>query len=104
MQCEGMFKFRGLTHVDAGSFTKPDGEVVAYKESYKLKVDELTQYGLQERVFKLAPDSNLLPVLRQLNFYDDVHLLFDVIVYASGCRVIPVGIMKDNQNEKQRNN
>lgn len=104
MQCEGMFKFRGLTHVDAGTFKNDKGESIQYKESYKLKVDELTQYGLQERVFKLAPDSNLLPVLRQLNVYDDVHLLFDVIVYSSGCRVIPVGIMKDNQNEKQRNN
>lgn len=104
MQCEGMFKFRGLTHVDAGSFINDKGQDVQYKESYKLKVDELTQYGLQERVFKLAPDSNLLPVLRQLNVYDDVHLLFDVIVYASGCRVIPVGIMKDKQEEKQRNN
>lgn len=104
MQCEGMFKFRGLTHVDAGSFTPKGGGVVEYKESYKLKLDELTQYGLQERVFKLAPDSNLLPVLRQLNVYDDVHLIFDVIVYSSGCRVIPVGIIKDKQEEKQRNN
>ena len=37
MQCEGMFKFRGLTHVDAGSFTPKGGGVVEYKESYKLK-------------------------------------------------------------------
>ena len=100
MQCEGMFKFRGLTHVEAGSFINKNGETIQYNEGYKLKVDELTNYGLQERVFKLAPDNNLLPVLRQLNVYDDVHLLFDVIVYASGCRVIPVGIIKDNQNEE----
>ena len=103
MKCEGMFKFRGLTHVDAGTFTNDKGEKIQYKESYKLKVDELTQYGLQERIFKIAPDSQLLPILKQLNVYDDIHLLFDVIVYASSARVVPVGIMKDKQEEKQRN-
>ena len=95
MQCEGMFKFRGLTHVDAGSFINNNGETIQYKEGYKLKVDELTNYGLQERVFKLAADNNLLPALRQLNVYDDLHLVFDVLVYSSGTRLVPVGIVKD---------
>lgn len=95
MQCEGMFKFRGLNHVDAGTFINNNGEKVQYNESYKLKVDELTNYGLQERVFKLAPDNNLLPTLRQLNVYDDLHLVFDVLVYSSGARLVPVGIVKD---------
>ena len=104
MQCEGMFKFRGLTHVDAGTFKNDKGQEVKYKESYKLKVDEMTPQGMFERTFKIASDSVLIPELMKYGVYQDIHLIFDVMVYASGCRVVPVGIVKDRPEEKQRNN
>ena len=104
MQCEGMFKFRSITHVNAGSFTNKDGEIVNYGESYKLKVDEATPQGLFERTFKIASDSVLIPELMKYGVYQDLHLIFDVLIYSSGCRVVPVGIVKDRPEEKQRNN
>lgn len=106
MQCEGMFKFKGITHVDSGSFKNDRGEEIQYKESYKLKVDEMTPQGIFERVFRLPSDSSLIPVLMKFGVYDDIHLLFDVMLYASGCRIIPVGVknLKQNSEEKPRTN
>lgn len=94
MQCRGNFKFRGLQHVDAGKFVNGDGEEIPYKESYKLKVDEVTGEGVKELVFKIAPDSVLIPKLREMKIYEDIQLLFDVLIYSSGSRVVPVGIIK----------
>ena len=98
MQCEGMFKYKGLTHIAAGSFKNDKGETIQYNESYKLKVDEFTPQGIYERTFKVASDSALVPEFMKLNVYDDVHILFDVIIYSSSCRVVPVGIKKDKNN------
>ena len=104
MQCEGTFKYKGLTHVDAGSFKNDKGDTIQYKECFKLKVDEMTPQGIYERTFKIASDSVLIPELMKFNVYQDIHLIFDVLIYASSCRVVPVGIVKDRQDEKQRNN
>ena len=104
MQCEGIFNYKGLTHIDAGSFITKEGEKRDYGESYKLKVDEVTPSGVFERTFKLATNSLLIPELMKYKIYQEVHLIFDVIIYASGARVVPVGIKNDRPEEKQRNN
>lgn len=104
MQCEGIFNYKGLTHINAGSFITKEGEKCDYGESYKLRVDEVTPSGVFERTFKLATDSVLIPELMKCELYQEVHLIFDVTIYSSGARVVPVGIKNDRPEEKQRNN
>ena len=97
MKCVGDFKFKGLSKVDAGSFKRDDGEVINYKEGYKLKVDEMTADGVQERSFKIAIDSVLIDLLKDMPLYKDIKLEFDVKLYNNGsCRVVPVGLVNSN--------
>lgn len=92
MKCRGNFKYRGLTKTDAGSFINDNGEKIDYKASYKLKVDEMTNLGIQERVFKIAIDSVLLPQITKLEPYTDISIDFEVQIFGNTCRLIPITI------------
>ena len=94
MKCQGKFKFKGISKRNGGSFTNSQGEIVNYSESYILKVDEFTEKGIFERVFKLSIDSPLVSQLSLLKPYDDIILDFDVILFGSSVRVIPVALKK----------
>ena len=92
MKCVGKFKFKGLTKKDGGSFTNDRGQVIQYKESYSLKVDENTEKGIYERTFKVASDSSVLDQLMKLQPYQDITLEFDINIYGSRITVVPVAI------------
>ena len=51
MNCLGKFKFKGLNQKDGGEFTNSRGEKLTYKPSYQLKLDELSENGVNERIF-----------------------------------------------------
>lgn len=92
MKCVGKFKFKGLTKKSGGSFTNDRGQVIDYKESYALKVDENTEKGIYERVFKISSDSVLLEQLFKLQPYQDITLEFEINIYGSRITVVPVAI------------
>ena len=92
MKCVGKFKFKGLTKKDGGSFTNDRGQVINYKESYSLKVDENTEKGIYERVFKVASDSSLLDQLFKIQPYQDITIEFDINIYGNRIVVVPVAI------------
>lgn len=94
MKCRGNFKYKGLTKRDGGEFVNSKGEKVAYKESYSLKVDELTENGIYERVFKIPSDSTLIRDLDNKALYSDIILEFDVACYSSGIRLIPTQLIQ----------
>lgn len=94
MKCRGNFKFRGLQKIDAGDFVNDKGESIPYKASFKLKLDEITDNGIQERIFKIATDSVLVSQFKDLKPYQDVCIDFEVQLYANGCRVVPVALIK----------
>ena len=95
MKCKGNFKFKELKKLDAGSFTdKETGEVISYNESYKLKVDEITEQGINERIFKVAIDNvNVLNALKTVKAYDNIDIEFDLEIYSNGCRLIPLAVI-----------
>lgn len=95
MKCKGRFVFKELKKVDAGSFTdKETGEVISYNESYKLKVDEITEQGINERVFKVATDNtNVLNGLVGVKPYDKIDIDFDLGLYPNGARLTPVVVV-----------
>lgn len=92
MKCIGKFKFKGLTRKDGGSFTNDRGQEITYKPSYSLKLDEMTEEGIYERLFKIADDSALVSSLQQLKPYQDITLEFDVILYANSIKLVPVAL------------
>lgn len=92
MKCIGKFKFKGLTRKDGGSFTNDRGQEITYKPSYSLKLDEMTEEGIYERIFKIADDSALVSSLQQLKPYQDITLEFDVILYANSIKLVPVAL------------
>lgn len=94
MKCQGKFKYKGITKRDGGSFTNSRGQVINYGESYSLKVDELTDKGVQERIFKVAIDSPLIPQLAQKQLYDEILIEFDITLYSSGPKLTPVTLLK----------
>lgn len=92
MKCVGKFKFKGLTKKDGGSFTNDKGQEITYKPSYSLKLDEMTEEGIYERIFKIADDSALVPSLQQLKPYQDITLEFDVFLYANSVKLVPCSL------------
>lgn len=96
MKCQGKFKYKGIKRKDAGVFVNDRGEKIEYKESYQLKVDELTPDGVVERNFKLAIDSALVPQLANKALYTDITLEFDVVLYNTSARVVPVALINSN--------
>lgn len=94
MKCKGTFVFKELKKVEAGSFTnKETGEIISYKENYKLKVDEVSEQGINERVFKITIDNtNCLNGLNGVKPYDKINIDFDLELFASGCRLKPLAI------------
>lgn len=95
MKCKGRFVFKELKKVEAGSFTnKVSGEVINYNESYKLKVDEITEQGINERVFKVATDNtNVLNGLVGVKTYDKIDIEFDLELYSNGVRLTPSNVV-----------
>ena len=97
MKCIGKFKFKGLVKKDGGSFTNDRGQDITYKPSYLLKLDEETENGIYERGFKVADDSSLVPSLLQLKPYQDITLEFDVILYNSSIKLVPIAIKNSDK-------
>lgn len=92
MKCNGIFKFKSITKRDGGSFTNAKGDVINYKESYALQVDEEKDGRIFERVFKLPVDSPLVDSLKALEPYQDIEITFDIDIYGSRIVLSPVGI------------
>lgn len=93
MKCRGKFKFKGLQEKSGGEFINGRGEKVSYKPSYVIKLDEQTDDGIFERNFKIALDSQLVSVLSQVQLYQDIELEFDVLIYGTNVKIIPVNLI-----------
>ena len=57
MKCKGEFIFRGIERREGGNFINEKGDTISYKPSYKVKVDEVTEKGVFERVLKVAEEN-----------------------------------------------
>ena len=95
MKCKGKFKFKSLDKKDGGEFVNSRGQSVTYAGSYALKLDEQTEKGIFERVFKISLDNaELINSLSLLKPYDDIVLEFEINFYSSGIKLVPIAIVK----------
>lgn len=98
MQCQGKFNYKSLGKREAGEFKNERGQLIKYNESYALKVDEILNGNqVVERVFKF-PTSNktLYDKLSTLKIYDTVTLIFNVELYGSQAKLVPIDISIEN--------
>ena len=97
MLCEGKFMFKEIRKVDKGTFTNENGEEINYGDSYKLNVDETTEKGIKNRVFRIAKDNTLLiNQCRNLKPYTEVKIKFDVDIYDTRVVLKPVSVSPIN--------
>lgn len=92
MECRGKFKFKQLVRKEGGEFTNNRGQLIKYKDSYALKVDEQTENGIYERTFKIPTDSKLVEELLIKKPYSDITLVFNISFYGNSIKAIPVEI------------
>lgn len=92
MECKGKFKFKQIVRKDGGEFTNDKGQVIQFKESYALSVDEMTENGIYERKFKIAVDSPLVQDLLIKKPYSDIAITFDVQFYGNSIKAIPIAV------------
>lgn len=98
MQCQGKFNYKSLSKREAGEFKNERGQLIKYNESYALKVDEILNGNqVVERVFKF-PTSNksLYDKLSTLQIYDTVTLIFNVELFGSQAKLVPIDISIEN--------
>ena len=94
MKAKGIFRFKSIQEREAGSFTNKDtGEIIKYDSCYVLVADENEESGkITERRFKIdKEDINLIGELSELEPYTKIELEFDVILYSSNAKMVPVG-------------
>ena len=93
MKCNQDFVYKGLIKVEPGEFVNDKGEKIAYKGSYKLKLDEKTDKGIFERVFKVSEDNNeVIHSCALLSDYDKVNVEFEVQLLSTGVKLVPVEV------------
>lgn len=98
MRCKGEFNFKSLKKIDGGKFVNDKGQEIEYKSKYLLKVDEIVDGDIYERVFKIPIDSILISQLMHKDIYSKIVLEFDIKLYANSALLIPVGLI--NMNNK----
>lgn len=92
MECKGKFKFKQLVKKEGGEFTNNNGQVISYKESYSLKVDELSENGICERTFKIPVESEIVQELLIKKPYSDITLTFEIFFYGNSIKAIPIAV------------
>ena len=95
MIAKGIFIYKSIEDRAKGSFTnKETGEVIEYGACKVLVVDEVSKDGkFKERRFKLSNDNTgLINDFGILEPYTKVEIEFDVVIYSSNAKVIPVAV------------
>ena len=91
MRVKGEFVFKSLNERDGGEFVNDKGQKIKYDSKYLLKVDERTEDGIFDRVFSVNKENTeLINQIRQCPSYSDVEIEFDVKMYNSQVKLVPI--------------
>lgn len=83
-ECKGDFIFKSIEKREGGTFTNDNGKEIEYDASYRLKVDEITENGIDERIFKIPLKfKTLYEDLKALKPYEAIILEFDIVFSSS---------------------
>lgn len=95
MKCRGNFVYKGIEEKSGGEFTNNNGQIIKYDGSYSLKVDEVTETGVNEIRLKIPlTNKALVDKLKIKKIYDEIILDCNVQFYGNNARVVPVGLIE----------
>lgn len=93
MQCVGKFKFKSIERRSAGQFKDANGHLIKYPESFRLKVDSISEDGINEKIYKISIDNlELVQMLSQIAPYSDIELQFEVKEFGNRVTLVPIGV------------
>lgn len=93
MQCAGEFIYRGMSHTDAGTFVNDKGQAINYNGSFKIKLDENTDDGVQERIVKIAEDDIILQDFSNIEVYSKITIQFEVrLIGQTNIKLVPIRV------------
>lgn len=97
MKCQGNFVFKGIEEREGGEFVNSNGQKIVYDSKYVLKVDERGEDGkIYDRKFAIdKKETNLIKTLQACEPYSDIVIDFDIKIYNSQVKLVPIGIIED---------
>ncbi len=96
MRCQGSFVFKSITTQDAGSFVNEKGETINYEKKYVITIDDQTDNGIRERKLKFPITNEALAnSLKDLEPYTKICLEFEITLYASNAKVLPLYLVEE---------
>lgn len=95
MKCRGNFVYKGIEEKQGGEFTNDKGQTIKYDGSYSLKVDEVTESGVNEIRLKIPlTNKALFDKLKTKKIYDNIVLDCEVQLSTSYARVVPIDLIE----------
>lgn len=98
MKCVGDFVFKSLDIRDGGEFENDQGKTIKFDSCYLLKVDEISEKGINQRILKIDKNNQMLVnKLKNVKAYEHITLICDVVLTDRQSKVIPVDIDSNNK-------
>ena len=95
MKCRGNFRYKGIEEKLGGEFTNTNGQLIKYPGSYSLKVDEVTEIGVNEIRLKIPlTNKELADKLNTKKIYDEIILDCEVQFSNSNVKVVPLCLIE----------
>ena len=96
MKTSGEFKFKSIEKREGGEFVNERGQKIKYDGKYVIKLDEQSEDGkINDRRFSIdKKDTDLINQFKSLPTYSDVKIEFDVRIFNSQVRLVPVKLLE----------
>lgn len=96
MKTSGEFKFKSIEEREGGEFVNERGQKIKYDGKYVIKLDEQSEDGkINDRRFSIdKKDTDLINQFKSLPTYSDVKIEFDVRIFNSQVRLVPVKLLE----------
>lgn len=81
MVCKQEVVYKGIKETKAGSFINDKGDTINYKESYKIRFDQIIDGLPKETEVKISKEV-ALNIAANFSLYDKVVIEFNVVIYS----------------------
>ena len=82
MVCELECVYKGIKEIKGGSFINEKGETINYKDTYRIRFDQIIGGLPKETEIKITKEL-ALNIAKNLQIYDKIVINFNIIIYNS---------------------
>ena len=93
MICDLECVYKGIKEIKSGTFQNAKGETINYKDSYRIRFDQIISGLPKETEIKITKEL-ALNLARNLQIYDKIVITFNVIIYNPNTIRISVSNVK----------